>query len=92
VVLKQDVLGRVKTPKARREQLLDEFERSGLPESEPLWRSGRCFVVHELPWTVHIRVSLDWIPAASRFISTSAPSAYTDGRIIRAPAWYRRAA
>ena len=31
VVLKQDVQGRVKTPKARREQLLDEFERSGLP-------------------------------------------------------------
>jgi len=31
VVLKQDVLGRVKTPKARREELLDEFERSGLP-------------------------------------------------------------
>jgi len=30
VVLKQDVLGRVKTPKARREQLLDEFERSGV--------------------------------------------------------------
>jgi hypothetical protein len=31
VILKQDVLGRIKTPKARREQLLDEFERSGLP-------------------------------------------------------------
>ena len=31
VVLKQDVLGRVRTPKARRDQLLDEFERSGLP-------------------------------------------------------------
>ena len=31
VILKQDVLGRVKTPQARREQLLDEFERSGLP-------------------------------------------------------------
>ena len=31
VILKQDVLGRVKTPKERREQLLDEFERSGLP-------------------------------------------------------------
>ncbi|MGH7989146.1 MAG: hypothetical protein ACREDS_02985, partial [Limisphaerales bacterium] len=30
VVLKQDVLGRAKTPKARREELLDEFERSGL--------------------------------------------------------------
>jgi hypothetical protein len=30
VVLKQDVLGRVKTPKARREQLLDEFEQSGV--------------------------------------------------------------
>jgi hypothetical protein len=29
-VLKQDGLGRVKTPAARREQLLDEFERSGL--------------------------------------------------------------
>jgi len=31
VILKMDVLGRVKTPAARREQLLDEFERSGLP-------------------------------------------------------------
>jgi hypothetical protein len=30
VVLKTDVLGRVKTPLARREQLLDEFEQSGL--------------------------------------------------------------
>lgn len=30
VVLKQDVLGRVKMPKERREQLLDEFEKSGL--------------------------------------------------------------
>ena len=30
VVLKQDVLGRVKTPQGRRERLLDEFERSGL--------------------------------------------------------------
>lgn len=29
-VLKTDLLGRVKTPAARREQLLDEFERSGL--------------------------------------------------------------
>jgi hypothetical protein len=29
-VLKTDMLGRVKTPKERREQLLDEFERSGL--------------------------------------------------------------
>jgi len=29
-ILKTDVLGRVKTPMARREQLLDEFERSGL--------------------------------------------------------------
>jgi hypothetical protein len=29
-MLKTDVLGRVKTPAARREQLLDEFERSGL--------------------------------------------------------------
>jgi hypothetical protein len=29
-ILKTDVLGRVKTPLARREQLLDEFEHSGL--------------------------------------------------------------
>jgi DNA-binding transcriptional regulator YiaG len=29
-VLKTDVLGRVKTPAERREQVLDEFERSGL--------------------------------------------------------------
>jgi hypothetical protein len=30
VILKTDTLGRVKTPAARREQLLDEFERSGM--------------------------------------------------------------
>ena len=30
VILKADALGRVRTPAARREQLLDEFERSGL--------------------------------------------------------------
>src|ERR1035438_2255669 len=30
VVLKTDGLGRVKTPVARRESLLDEFERTGL--------------------------------------------------------------
>lgn len=30
VVLKTDTRGRVQTPAARREQLLDEFERSGL--------------------------------------------------------------
>ncbi len=29
-ILRTDVLGRVKTPKERREALLDEFERSGL--------------------------------------------------------------
>jgi hypothetical protein len=29
-VLKTDVLGRVRTPKARREALLEEFERSGV--------------------------------------------------------------
>ena len=29
-ILRTDVLGRVKTPAERREQLLDEFERSGL--------------------------------------------------------------
>ena len=30
VILKTDALGRVKTPAARREELLDEFERSGM--------------------------------------------------------------
>jgi hypothetical protein len=29
-ILKTDVLGRIKTPQERREQLLDEFEKSGL--------------------------------------------------------------
>jgi hypothetical protein len=29
-IIKTDVLGRIKTPAARREQFLDEFERSGL--------------------------------------------------------------
>lgn len=30
MILKTDVLGRVRTPRERQEQLLDEFERSGL--------------------------------------------------------------
>ena len=30
IVLKTDVLGRVKTPRARQEALLDEFERSSV--------------------------------------------------------------
>ncbi len=30
VILKTDVLGRMRTPAARRESLLDEFERSGM--------------------------------------------------------------
>ena len=34
VILKTDMLGRVKTPAARRERLLDEFERSGLSGQE----------------------------------------------------------
>jgi hypothetical protein len=33
-ILKTDVLGRVKTPRERREQLLDEFEKSGLTGQE----------------------------------------------------------
>ena len=33
-VLKQDVRGRVWTPPARREAVLDEFERSGLPAAQ----------------------------------------------------------
>ena len=34
LVLKTDTLGRVKTPAARRERLLDEFEQSGLSGKE----------------------------------------------------------
>jgi len=33
-VIKTDELGRMKTPAARRESLLDEFERSGLSEAK----------------------------------------------------------
>ncbi len=33
-VLKQDVAGRVWTPRAQREAALDEFERSGLPATK----------------------------------------------------------
>lgn len=33
-VLKQDALGRVWTPRAQREAILDEFERSGLPATK----------------------------------------------------------
>src|ERR1700746_418248 len=37
VILKKDILGRVKTPRERREALLEEFERSGM--------SGQKFAV-----------------------------------------------
>ena len=40
-MLKTDVLGRVKTPQERREQLLDEFERSGLTRAEVCGGGGR---------------------------------------------------
>ncbi len=40
VILKADKLGRVKTPAARRERLLDEFERSGLGGQEFASLSG----------------------------------------------------
>lgn len=33
-ILKRDTKGRIRTPLARREQLLDEFERSGLSGAE----------------------------------------------------------
>ena len=33
-ILKTDVIGRLRTPLARREQLLDEFEKSGLSGQE----------------------------------------------------------
>ena len=32
----------------------------GLPESEPLWRAGRGFVVRDLPWTVE-KLRIIWI-------------------------------
>jgi hypothetical protein len=40
VILKADKLGRVKTPAARRESLLDEYERSGLGGQEFASLSG----------------------------------------------------
>jgi hypothetical protein len=33
-LLKRDVLGRVRTPKAKREEILDEFEKSGVSGAE----------------------------------------------------------
>jgi hypothetical protein len=30
----------------------DQLTRAYLPESEPLWKAGRSFVVRNLPWTV----------------------------------------
>lgn len=46
-VLKTDKLGRMQTPAARREQLLDEFERSGLkcrPRCRP--PCEKCLMPH----------------------------------------------
>jgi hypothetical protein len=40
-LLKQDNFGRVKTPAARREQLLDEFERSQIERNEVCSNGGR---------------------------------------------------
>jgi hypothetical protein len=39
-ILKQDVAGRVWTPRAQREAVLDEFERSGLPATQFAARVG----------------------------------------------------
>ena len=63
-VLKTDVLGRVHTPKARREALLEEFERSGV--------SGQKFAALV---GVNYQTFASWVqkPRAAPAASTYAP-------------------
>jgi hypothetical protein len=65
VVLKQDVLGLVKTPAARREQLLDEFERSGLPGLKFAELAGIKYQTFAT-WTQKRRRQLGAYPAVKR--------------------------
>ncbi len=42
-ILKRDALGRVFIPEAKREELLDEFERSGLKGAQFARAAGICY-------------------------------------------------
>jgi hypothetical protein len=67
VVLKQDVLGRVKTPKARREQLLDEFERSGVSGQKFAELAGIKYQTFAT-W-IQKRRRQDGLPAAAKVLT-----------------------
>jgi hypothetical protein len=62
-VLKQDGMGRVKTPAARREQLLDEFERSGLSGTKFAAMAGVKYQTFAL-WARRRRLDC-WEPISS---------------------------
>jgi transposase len=69
VVLKQDVLGRMKTPKARREHLLDEFERSGLSGQKFAELAGIKY--QTLATWIQKRRRQHGLPAAARVLTPS---------------------
>src|ERR1017187_9521352 len=56
----------------------------GLPESEPLWRAGRGFVVRDLPWTVEklrgIRRGNKWRHCTSSSQKTKAKNLKVESR------------
>jgi hypothetical protein len=65
----------------------------GLPESEPLWRAGRGFVVRDLPWTVE-KLRVIWrsgVSAERRHLKKqtslrpSADAPLRSRRIVRRP-------
>ncbi len=49
-ILKTDALGRVRTPAARREQLLDEFERSGVSGAKFAELTSRSAWLRRTAW------------------------------------------
>ena len=72
-VLKTDVLGRVHTPKARREALLEEFERSGV--------SGMKFAALV---GVNYQTSASWVQKR-RKACEQYPSAAKKPAVLRGP-------
>jgi hypothetical protein len=68
-VLKQDGLGRVKTPAARREQLLDEFERSGLSGTKFAAMAGVKYQTFAL-WAQRRRQQRGSAPVAAKAVDS----------------------
>ena len=82
MLLKRDVLGRTFTPKARREALLDEFERSGLKGKRFARLAGIKYPTFAVWIQKRRRARGDY--AAMAIASNASPSTPTPARTPRA--------